>query len=247
MQLVSVSFSAWRCHSVVFSSKVGREKKKKESGDSSVNGICGCGLPAHCCQPDVAGGVIYADLRGELSTHLALQALFTQNSPVREPLIQAFPFPRALEKVTLHPLSQACMFVYNSRGKWVFPPLLWNFPPTATFTSFPALGCWACATTPTVSGRLVVRDFPSPTFGAHGTLPSLLCVFFVVIAYYSVFFSFFPGWGSVSPGGYADLAQGCLWEYSMPLSSPCGLCLPQPSGHCCLLVVQEPSWFLHLT
>jgi hypothetical protein len=59
---VSVGFSACRCSSVVFSSKV--EKEKKESGDSSVNGICGCGLPAHCCQPAVAGGVIYADLWG---------------------------------------------------------------------------------------------------------------------------------------------------------------------------------------
>jgi hypothetical protein len=68
---VSVGFSACRCSSVVFSSKVGREKKK-ESGDSSVNGICGCGWPAHCCQPAVAGGIIYAALRGELSTHLAL-------------------------------------------------------------------------------------------------------------------------------------------------------------------------------
>jgi hypothetical protein len=37
---VSVSFSACRCSSVVVSSKVEREKrKKKESGDSSVNGI----------------------------------------------------------------------------------------------------------------------------------------------------------------------------------------------------------------
>jgi hypothetical protein len=40
-------------------------------------------LPARCCQPAVAGGVIYADLRGELSTHLTLQALFTQSSPVQ--------------------------------------------------------------------------------------------------------------------------------------------------------------------
>jgi hypothetical protein len=31
-----------------------------------------------------------------------------------------------------------------------------------------------------------VRDFPSPTFGAQGAPPSLLCVFFVVFAYYSV-------------------------------------------------------------
>jgi hypothetical protein len=50
-------------------------------------------LPARCCQRAVAGGVIYADLRGELNTHLAPQALFTQSSPVRQPLPQAFSFP----------------------------------------------------------------------------------------------------------------------------------------------------------
>jgi hypothetical protein len=95
-------------------------------------------LPACCCQPAVAGGVIYADLWGELSTHLALQALFTQISTVREPLLQAFPFPSTLGKVILHPPCQACVFIYSSCGRWVFPPLLWSFPPTATFTSFPA-------------------------------------------------------------------------------------------------------------
>jgi hypothetical protein len=57
----------------------------------------------------------------------------------------------------------------------------------------------------------------------------LLCVSFIVIAYYSVFFSFFPGCESVCPRGYADLAQGCLWEYRVPLSSPCGL-LPKRPG-----------------
>jgi hypothetical protein len=54
----------------------GREKKK-ESGDCSVNGYLGLGSPAHCCQPAVAGGFIYADLRSEFNTHLAPQALFT--------------------------------------------------------------------------------------------------------------------------------------------------------------------------
>jgi hypothetical protein len=103
--------------------------------------ICGWGLPACCCHPAVAGGFTYADLRGELSTHLALQALFTE-SPVHEPLLQAFPFPSTLGEMTLHPLSQACVFIYSSCGKWVFPPLLWSFPPTAVFTSFPAPGCW---------------------------------------------------------------------------------------------------------
>jgi hypothetical protein len=86
-----------------------------------VNGICSCGLPACCCQPAVAGGVIYADLRGELSTHLALQALFAQSSPVREPLLQAFPFPSTLGEVTLHPLSQACVFIYSSHGSGSSP------------------------------------------------------------------------------------------------------------------------------
>jgi hypothetical protein len=86
--------------------------------------LWGCGLPAHCCQPAVAGGVIYADLRSELNTHLALQALFTQSSPVHEPLLQAFPFPRTLGEVTRHPLSLACVFVYSLRGKWSSPSLV---------------------------------------------------------------------------------------------------------------------------
>jgi hypothetical protein len=50
---------------------------------------------------------------------------------------------QALGKVTLHPRSQACVFIYSSCGKWVFPPLLWSFPPTTTFTSFPAPDYWA--------------------------------------------------------------------------------------------------------
>jgi hypothetical protein len=73
---VSVSFLACRCSSVLSHQRKG-EGKKKESGDSSVNGIWSYGLPAHCCQPAVAGGVIYADLRSELNTHLGPQALFT--------------------------------------------------------------------------------------------------------------------------------------------------------------------------
>jgi hypothetical protein len=98
-------------------------------------------LPAHCCQPAFAGGVIYADLWGELSTHLALQALFTQSFPVSL-CYKLSPF-QALGKVTLHPRSQACVFIYSACGKWIFPPLLCSFPPTATFTSFPALDYWA--------------------------------------------------------------------------------------------------------
>jgi hypothetical protein len=62
---------------------------------------------------------------------------------VWEPLLQAFPFPSTLGKVTLHLHCQACVFLYSSCERWVFPALLWSFPFTATFTSFPAPDYWA--------------------------------------------------------------------------------------------------------
>jgi hypothetical protein len=92
-----------------------------------------------------------------------------------------------------------------------------------------------------------MRDFPSLPLWCPG-FPALFatCLFFVV-AIYSVFFSLFPGWGLVCPGSFADLAQGCLWEYHMLLGSPCGLHLPKRSGSWHLVAAWEPSWFLHLT
>jgi hypothetical protein len=49
---------------------------------------------------------------------------------------------QALGKVTLHPCSQACMFIYSSLRRWVFPRLLCSSPPTSAFTSFPAPDYW---------------------------------------------------------------------------------------------------------
>jgi hypothetical protein len=164
-------------------------------------------------------------------------------------LLQAFPFPGTLGEVTLHPLSLVCVFVYNSCGKWVFPPLLWSFPPSATLTSFPAPGCWAHAPTPALShqAQLVYlqfwEGFPSPPLQCSGR-PTLFAMCLYCSYCLLLSFSFLPGWGSVCPGGYADLAQGCLWKYRVPLSSPCGPCLPKPSGHG-RLAARGPSWFLH--
>jgi hypothetical protein len=192
MQYSFSKFFSMQVSSVVFSSK-GEREKKKESGDRSVNGYLGCGLPACCCQPAVAGSVIYADLWGELNTPLAQQALFIQSSPVRELLLQAFPFPSTLEEVTLYPLSLACVFVYSSRGKWVFPPLLWSFPPSTTLTRFPTPGCWVCASAPLEPLRpgpaclfTVAGVIPFSPLQSLGFPPSFLHVFFVLIAYYSV-------------------------------------------------------------
>jgi hypothetical protein len=134
-----------------------------------------------------------------------------------------------LGKVALHLPSLDGLFIYRLHGKCPFPALWWN-PPHNTVTSF---------TAPRLLGRVPpllpspnslfsyssVRDCPSPLL-QHSGCPTLFgtCLFAVVV-YYSVFFLLFLGWGSVCPGGYADLAQGCLWEYCMTLSSPGGLLL----------------------
>jgi hypothetical protein len=141
-------------------------------------------------------------------------------------------------------LRPVCLFtVHMGSGS---SPLSCGVSPTATFTSFPAPGCWACATAPAFSSQLVMRDFPSSPLW-HSGHPALfaMCLFCCYCLLFR-FFSFFPGWGLVCPGGYADLAQDCLWEYHVPLSSPCGLHFPKQSGCSCLAVAQECSWFLHL-
>jgi hypothetical protein len=201
--------------------------------------ICGCALPASCCQPAVAGGVIYPDLWSELSTHLAQQALFTQSS-VHDATATSFPLSKHTGGGDTAMAFSGPRVYLQFTGKWVFPPLLWCFPPTTTFTSFPAPDCWPCPAAPasqhvclqltcevglplspveffslrhshklscfwllgvpTLSGqaRLVYLHFrpdsPPPLFGAQGAPPSLLRVFIVLIAYYSVSL-FSPGGG----------------------------------------------------
>jgi hypothetical protein len=178
--------------------------------------------------------------------------VYLEFSWAQQPLLHTFPFPSTLGKAALHPPSPVGIFIYSSCGKWPFPLLLWSFPPTVTFTSFPTprllVGCcYSWHLHPACLFTVPWGIAPPLLFSTQGAPPFLLCVFFVIVVYYSVcFFSFFPGWGSVCPGGYADLAQGCLWEYCMLLRSPGGLRLPKRSGSWCL-AAREPSWFLHLT
>jgi hypothetical protein len=88
-------------------------------------------------------------------------------------------------------LLLAGVFVYSSRGRWVFPPLLWSFPPSTTLTSFPTSGCWAllaCLFT-------VLGGIPLPPSLVLRVPHPLVCVFIVLIAYYSVsVFSLGEGW-----------------------------------------------------
>jgi hypothetical protein len=193
-------------------------------------------------------------LWGELSTHLALQALFAQISPVCEPLLQAFLFPSTLGKVTLHLRCQACVFIYSSHGKWALPPLLWSFPPSATLTSFPAPGCWLLGARPrsrqSLSGPPCLfiyspgKDSLPPIFTAQGAPPSFPLVFIVLIAYYSVSL-FFPGGGQSVQGAVLLWPRLVCGSTAVPQSSP-GLRLPKPSGHG-RLAARGPSLFLRLT
>jgi hypothetical protein len=99
--------------------------------------------------------------------------------------------------------------------------------------------------------QLACEGFPSPPCLALRTSHPLcylsFCCYCLLFRFFFFFWFFSPGWGSVNPGQtWADLAQGCLWEYHIPLSSLCGLHLPKPSGCCRLAAAQEPSWFLCL-
>jgi hypothetical protein len=161
--------------------------------------VCGCGLPACCCQPAVADSFIYADLRSELNTHLAPAGfVYSEFSWARLPLLQAFPFPSTLREVTLNMLSQ-------DSGKWVFPYLLWSFPPTATFTSFPAPCCWVCAATPAFSSQAWLvylqfcEDLPLPLSSALSAPRPLCYVSFLLLLV--IQFLFFPWVGGLSVQG----------------------------------------------
>jgi hypothetical protein len=87
---------------------------------------------------------------------------------------------QALGKVTLHTCCQACVFIYSSCGRWVFFPLLWSFPPPATFTSFPAV--WARVTGS--PGALLISPFNVKwrfSALAGGVEGSTLCLFSVIM------------------------------------------------------------------
>jgi hypothetical protein len=88
---------------------------------------------------------------------------------------------------------------------------------------------WGLPLLPSLANLFIyssVRDCPSPPFfGAQGAPPSLLRVFFFCCCLFSFFSLSSLGGESVCSVGYADLAQGCLWEYCMLLSSPGDLLL----------------------
>jgi hypothetical protein len=152
---------------------------------------------------------------------------------------------QALGKMTLPPCCQACVFIYSSCGRWVFPLFCAVFLPLPLLQAFPLLiteqCCCSCQppclfTTHVGSGSSLLscgvflppqlphswllgvfprshqKDFSSPNLW-RSVRPTLfpMCLYCSYCLLLS--FPFFPGWRSVCPGGYAALAQGCLWKY----------------------------------
>jgi hypothetical protein len=131
-------------------------------------------------------------------------------------LLQAFPLLIAGQYYCSCQLP--CLFTAHMGGR--------SSPPPVEFFSFHhsyKLSCsWLLGAHPrshkSLSGlpQLVYlqfwEGFPSPNLrcSVQPTLfpMCLYCSYCLLLS-----FSYFPGWGSVCPGGYADLAQGCLWEY----------------------------------
>jgi hypothetical protein len=106
------------------------------------------------------------------------------------PLLQAFPFPSTLGEVTLHPLSQASVFIYSSHGKWVFPPLLWSFLPLPLLQAFPLLiARCVLPLLPPPAGLL--WGIPLPTLWHSGHPALFATCLFCSYCLFS-FFSFFP-------------------------------------------------------
>jgi hypothetical protein len=133
-------------------------------------------------------------------------------------------------------LWPVCLFTVCVR-ECPSPALQWSFPHySRCYKLSPLQGCWVGAAPAAFSSQLVYLQFDwgVPPHSPELRAPCPLCYvsfFFNCLFITQFFFSFFPGWGgSVCPGGYADLFQGCLWEYCMPLSSPGGLLFPSRLG-----------------
>jgi hypothetical protein len=187
--------------------------------------ICGCGLPACCCQPAVAGGVIYADLYacaklwGELSTHLAPQSLFTQIS-VHDANSTSFPLSKHTGGSDTAPAFSGLCVYLQLTWEVGLPPCPVEF--SSLHHSHKLSSSWFLGTL-TLSGQawLVYLQFwvgfPSPPLWRSGC-PTLFATCLYCSYCLLLSFSFFSGWGSVCPGGYADLAQDCMWEYHVLLT-----------------------------
>jgi hypothetical protein len=79
--------------------------------------------------------------------------------------------------------------------------------------------------------RACCEGFPHrPSSALRAPCPLCYVSFLLLLLIFQFFFYFSLGGASVCQGGYADLAQGCLWEYHVPLNSLVVCILPSHRG-----------------
>jgi hypothetical protein len=111
-------------------------------------------------------------------------------------------------------LRPVCLFTAHV-GSGSSPLSCGVFLPLPLLQAFPFLAAGRMPLLLLSPAGLLWGISPPLLFGTRGTLPSLLCVFFVVIAYYSVFFSLFS-WVGFS------LSRGLCWSGpGLSLGVPC--------------------------
>jgi hypothetical protein len=164
--------------------------------------VWGCGSPACCCQPAVAGGFIYADLRNELFTHLApriclLRVLLGVTATVKSvPLSKHTGFLRSECLFTLHMGSGSSPL---SCGVFLSPPLLQAF--------LLLVAGWVPLLLPSLARLFIysyLRDFPSSPLQCSWH-PALfgMCLFYCYCLLFSFFFVF--------PWVEVGLSRGLCW------------------------------------
>jgi hypothetical protein len=173
-------------------------------------------LPARCCQPAVAGGVIYADLLGELNTHLAPQAVLLRFLLCVSLCYKLSPF-QALGKVTLHVFS----------GLRVYLPFTWEvgLPPSPVeFSShrhFHKLSCsWLLGVChcSCLLQLVCCEGFPFlPPLVLRAPCPLCYVSFLLLLFIIWVFFLFSLG------GGWSVQGSVLIWPRVFCGSTPCCL------------------------
>jgi hypothetical protein len=134
-----------------------------------------------------------------------------------------------------HFVRLACLFTVHVRGK--SPPSLVEF--SSLRHCHKLSRSWLLGARPPLTGDsparpglfiyISGRDSPPPSLVLRVLHP--LCYVSLLFLLFINSFYFFTLWGMVWPDSYVDLAHSCLWEYHVPLSSPCGLHIPKPSGN----------------
>jgi hypothetical protein len=134
-------------------------------------------------------------------------------------------------------LRLVCLFTVHV-GSGSSPLSCGVFPPTATFTSFPAPDCWVCAATPAFSGQLVYlqfrEGFPLPLL-RHSGCPALFatCLFCCYCLLFRFFFLFSLG------GGWS--VQGTMLIWPRVVCGSTAYCL----AHLVVYVFPSLNFFLN--